>query len=234
MNILIKLLVLLLLLGCSETYFASTFTTPDGTELTVDSCTQEFIDFLNLSNEFHLLEAEDIRLLSRGETPKNLSEYEKSIRKGNDLVKEYNDSLKKGDNRNWIRNVKDRISFVEDRLNLSRERVYSREKFDRLLKEAKKLQWENELLLADSYQFSANLCHLFKEGYRMTNVGKDKAAEIKQLKEEYNHLVDDYNRLEEESIGSITEIIRISSEMVDINKKIRGIEDSFLEKERGE
>lgn len=234
MNILIKALVLPLLFGCSETYFASSaWTTPDGAELTPDSCTGEFIDFLNLSKEFHLLEAEDTRRISRGESPKDLSKYDKLMTDGNELVQEYNNSLERGDSKDWLRNVKDRIRVVKERLDLPRKRVYSTEKFDRLLRASKRIQLENELLLADSYRFSADLCYLFMEGYIMTSAGKDKAKEIKQLKGEYNRLVDNYNSLQEESRGSIEKIIEISKKMADINRKIRDIEDNFIEGEKG-
>lgn len=234
MNIPVRLFFFLFfLIGCTETYFAATtFTTPDGTELTEDSCTEEFIDFLDLSEEFHLLEAEDIQLLSRSEIPDDLSEYNQLTKEGNTLVEEYNDSLKTTNSENWIRNVKDRINVVKDRLSLSRKRVYSKEKFDRLLRKAKKLQWENEILLADSYKFSADLCRLFKKGYTMTGIGRNKAGEIRQLKTEYNRLVDDYNHLATEDRGSITKIVRISKEMLNLNKKIRDIEDSFIEGKR--
>ena len=236
--------------NCAPTYFSSlsVIKTFDGDELTSESCTQERIDHLKILQEasqkdsdIHDLGSDLYSLMSEGYTLN-----------GGQLEK-INRAWKEHDNLQHRANSEERTNLIPEIIELNRQSFRMTNKHIQIFEEAidimessklkldiKSSDEERYLILSEQNNLSAILlrlivryfenladfCHLFANGYQLTERGKGLAIQLEPLNEDYNELLSERIR---KGSSQRKKQIRIKEELLDIMRDIIYIQEEIKE-----
>ena len=206
------------------------FKSPDDIELTAETCTSDYLEFLNLSAYYSQGHAKT--LLHSIYPQWNIHKLNMNHKEHNKLLKAYLKIYQKALEKGTIhKNIKKLIELkqklvvtINNELNLMTE--FTETQVNQLLEYIKKikepknnipLSVENQLLHAEyhrleseSFNVSYKICQLFKTGYKMTLYAHSRAKEIGKLKLKLIHYVELINSWQEKihSLASLNEQLR--------------------------
>lgn len=188
------------LFGCSQDthFYSASFTSPEGRELTEESCTPDLMRFFELAIEHFKLSAEMNGLPAKKMYPKDRVKSERLRKKIVRLIGEYRMLSREKDLGELIAITEESIRAYKSFLRLPRGNTNFKDHGIQLFAEVHDLSMEHIILtveraqqISESYRFSLDLCRLFESGWEITEAGTVRASEINRLKTEAKLLNDE-------------------------------------------